>query len=193
MTYKIMGWAAVVVLSVALSTAAVTPSAQAADNGKTVASAPRLVLKLSGMSFADGSKVRAATVTTRAGARVPAGTQGATSNTCYLGGSLPSLLPTEDPFTENVYFPASFRCDLDVVGTPELTAALQSGFMGSYTTEKIVGPYRGNPVGVGVILEKNCIEIPLGTWRGAAHPRLIQDAVIYDWGWIVTYDSSLGC
>src|ERR687888_1980059 len=71
MTYKIMGWAAVVVLSVALSTAAVTPSAQAADNGKTVASAPRLVLKLSGMSFADGSKVRAATVTTRAGARVP--------------------------------------------------------------------------------------------------------------------------
>jgi hypothetical protein len=183
------GWSAAALAAVA-ALAVTSAPANAAP-----ATTPAITLNVSGMALmlADGT-TRTPTVTTRAGVPVSLAGDKVAANTCYLGGALPSLQPTADPFTEDVYFNGSLTCDLDVVGTPRLWVALQQRFMNSYITEKMEGPVNGNPSVLGVrSANKNCVQISAGRWRGVAHPMVVTDAVIFDWGWIPTYDVSLNC
>lgn len=117
------------------------------------------------------------------------------NGTCYLDGTLPYLIEPEG-LVRRINFTASLRCD-GVTGRVELTVGLQQGIPGGgYTNDKFNGPL-ANPTPL-VILGVNsdpkpCFEISLGAWRGVAHPRLITDVIIYDFGWFPTYDVTLTC
>lgn len=163
------------------------------------ANAMRLVVTGTSFGLAEGESKTVevlGTPTSRGGSATAAGDRAArVAASCHLGGELPHLIDFEGS-QRRLNFTASLRCD-GVSGQVQLTVGLQQRLpMGGYINDKFSGPYP-NPtplIILGVSSDpKPCVEISLGAWRGVAHPVLITDAVVYDFGWYPTYDASLAC